>query len=65
MRNVKLKAAIFEAGLTQNELAERAKIPRTYLSQAITGRLNLTEAEQTRIAEELKRSRSELFGTAA
>jgi transcriptional regulator with XRE-family HTH domain len=52
-KNGKLKAAMFEAGLTLVDLSQRSGINRTYLSQATNGRLVLRPDEQTSIAHAL------------
>jgi transcriptional regulator with XRE-family HTH domain len=61
----KLKAAIFERGLKQSEIARLAGINRTYLSQAIQGRLILRADEQKKIAKVLKADPAELFEESA
>lgn len=65
MRNVKLKMAIFEAGLTQRELARRAGIAESFLSMAVNGSYIPNEQQKTRIANELGKSKAELFSNSA
>jgi transcriptional regulator with XRE-family HTH domain len=60
-RNVRLKALLFERGLTGSELAERVSIPRSYLSLAMTGRLNLSADEKRKIAMVLNVPIEEVF----
>lgn len=61
MKQSKLRQAIFEVGTTQRAIAKKAGISHTILSQAITGRLNLTEDEKTRIANALNMPIADLF----
>jgi transcriptional regulator with XRE-family HTH domain len=61
-RSAKLKALIFDRGLTASEVAKRANLPASYLSLAIHGRFNLTEQEKSKIAEVLDTSPDQLFG---
>ena len=60
-RNVALKAAIFEAGLTQRELARRVGISESQISLALSGRFVLSEKEKDRISKELLKPVKELF----
>ena len=50
-----------ELGLTQEELAERARIHRTYLSDVERGSRNLSLVNIERLARALSVSLSELF----
>ncbi|MBI3408177.1 MAG: helix-turn-helix transcriptional regulator [Planctomycetes bacterium] len=50
-----------ELGLTQEDLAELAKIHRTYLSDIERGSRNLSLINIERIAHSLRQSISELF----
>lgn len=59
-----IKQILFERGKTQNWLAEEADINRAYLSQAINGRLVLTDAEKTRIANVLNLPVQDIFSDA-
>ena len=52
-RNMKLKAAIFKFGVSQRKLARKARVPESYLSQAINGRYILDERQRRRIASAL------------
>ncbi len=61
MKNVKLKLALYEKGITQSELSKKTKIPSSYISLAISGRLNLTSAEEKQIADTLNMKVLELF----
>ena len=60
-RNAQLKAAIFEAGLTQCKLSHLARVPRAYLSLALHGRLNLTAEEKARISKVLGTPEDRIF----
>lgn len=61
VKNVKLKSILFERGIKQVDLAKDAGIPKSYISQAIRGRLNLDNAEKKLIADVLNLEVSELF----
>ncbi len=61
MKNIKLKIVLYEQNLTQADLSEKASVPRTYISQAIRGRLNLNDAEKKQIADALNMKVAELF----
>ena len=61
MKNVRLKATIFEKGITQQDLSKVTGIPSSYISLAIRGRLNLSADEQNRIAKALNCKSEELF----
>jgi transcriptional regulator with XRE-family HTH domain len=60
-RQTKLKAALFESGVTQRELAGKTGIPANYISRFLSGRFNLTEEEKAKIGQALRRPISELF----
>ena len=57
-----VKARREELGLTQEELAHRAGIHRTYLSDVERGARNLSLVNIERLAAALSLSMSELFG---
>ena len=57
----KLKMAIFESALSQAAIAKVAGIAISTLSQAINGRVNLTDAERRRIADVLGVAVGDLF----
>jgi transcriptional regulator with XRE-family HTH domain len=59
--NSKLKAAIHERGTTTTALAKELGIPRTYISMALSGRMNLQPSEMARIAEALGKEIHEVF----
>lgn len=61
VRNAKLKIILFERHISQVQLAEMTRIPRSYISQAITGRLNLTGDEKWRIAAALDLDTEAIF----
>ena len=60
-RNVALKAAIFASGEPAYLIARKAKLSRTYLSSACTGRANLRPEEKERLARVLGKEVNELF----
>jgi len=60
-KNIRLKTALFEADIKQNQLAEKAGIPENIISLVVNGRYNLTEAEQIKIAQVLEMKVQELF----
>ena len=62
MRNIQLKLAFFEAGLSQREVAERTGIPEVYISLAVHGRYVLDEAQKNKIATALNKEKVEIFG---
>lgn len=60
-KNVKLKAALFQADMTQKDLATEVGIQENILSWVVNGRFILTEDEQEKIAEVLNMDVYELF----
>lgn len=62
MKIFKIKQVLFEMGKTQTWLSKEAKVNRAYLSLAISGRVNLTDSEKTRIANVLGLPIADLFG---
>ena len=60
-KNARLKALLFEKGMTSVQLAERISMPRAYLSLAMAGRFNLDEEEKQRIAATLQVPVDEVF----
>ena len=60
-RNVQLKAAIFDSGLTQGQLAKQARVPEMYISLAVNGKYNLNAAQRRKIARALGRQETDLF----
>lgn len=63
-KNIALKIAIIESGLSQVDVAEEADIDPTMLSRFVNGRRQPSEAEQKALARVLKRKPSQLFGEA-
>ena len=59
-KNWELHKAIFESGMSQGDVAIKAKVPTAYLSRAVSGRLLLDEAHVKRIAKVLKKTPAEL-----
>lgn len=60
-KNLALKIAIVESGLSQVDIAEAADIHESKLSYFVNGRREPSEAEQKAIARVLKRKAAELF----
>jgi transcriptional regulator with XRE-family HTH domain len=56
----KVKAAQFDKGMTLKDLSDASGICRSYLSQAMHGRLILTDDEKRRLARALGRTVEEL-----
>lgn len=56
-----LKGMIFERGFTQRTFARRVRIPESYISMIVNGRLNLKKSEQARIARALSCPVEEVF----
>ena len=61
IKNGQLKLALFEKGISQAELGKQAGIPRSYISMAINGRLNLEEYQKGAICRVLDREYEDLF----
>ena len=59
--NTKLKGAILEAGLTQRELAKKARIPEFYISMAIHGKFIFDTLQMAKIASTLGKTEDDLF----
>jgi len=60
-KNLALKIAIVESGLTQFEVAAAAGIHHTRLSHIINGHREASEDEQRALARVLKRKIGQLF----
>jgi len=60
-KNLHLKMALFEQGVTQDQLAKETVIPRSYISQAIHGRYVMDDEQKIKISEMLGLSTKELF----
>jgi transcriptional regulator with XRE-family HTH domain len=56
-----LKHILFAHNISQEEFAKASGINRSYISQALNGRLNLNDDEQQRIAEFLGLNPEEVF----
>lgn len=63
-KNLALKIAIVESGLSQADVAEAIDMHDTKLSMIVNGRREPSDAEQKAIARVLKRKPSQLFGEA-
>lgn len=63
-RNLALKIAIVESGLSQVDIAEAANLHESKLSYFVNGRRRPSAAEQKAIARVLKRRVDQLFGEA-
>ena len=61
MRNVKLKATMFEKGVTQNYLSQLTGIPRQYISMGIHGRFRFDAEQRRLIARALSVGEYEIF----
>jgi transcriptional regulator with XRE-family HTH domain len=64
-KNIALKVAIVESGLSQVDIAEAIDMHDTKLSFIVNGRREPSDAEQKAIARVLKRKVSELFEASA
>jgi transcriptional regulator with XRE-family HTH domain len=60
MKNSKLKIAIFEAGISQRQLARETNIPESYISMAAHGKYNLNPLQVEKIAKALRTSPKEI-----
>ena len=60
-KNIALKIAIVESGLSQVDIADAVDLHESRLSQIINGRREPTEAEQKALARVLKRKPAQLF----
>jgi len=60
-KNLALKIAIVESGLSQVDIAEAADLHESRLSQIINGRRQARDAEQKALARVLKRKPTQLF----
>ena len=61
MRTTPLKKIIYKSGYRQGYVAEQAGIPENRLTQAVTGRYDLSAHEQKRLAKVLNKTVAELF----
>ncbi len=61
MRPTALKETIYDSGLRQGFVANQAGIAENRLTQAVTGRCKLTDAEKKKLAKILKKTVAELF----
>lgn len=59
--NLRLKAAIYAAGLRQCEVAHRVGVTEDRVSKLVTGRRRATPEEMAQIAQVLDRPVKELF----
>ena len=60
-KNLKLKMAIFQRGITQEKLAKQTGIPKAYISQVIHGRYIFDHEQQSKISEMLGVRIEEIF----
>lgn len=60
-RKSKLKIAIWESGMTQREAARQSGVSEWNISQAVNGRVILTEEEKSALAQCLEKGIEELF----
>ena len=63
--NARLKTALLEEGMTQRDLARRARVSEFYISMNINGRYILSEQDKIKICAALGRSEQELFANGA
>ncbi|SHI01899.1 helix-turn-helix domain-containing protein [Desulfofustis glycolicus] len=61
MKNVALKEAMLERGITQKLLEMRTKIPQPIISMAVNGRYNLDAGQKHAIASVIGKPARELF----
>jgi len=64
-KNLALKIAILESGLSQVDVAEAVDLHESRLSQIINGRREPSDAEMKAIARLLKRKPAQLFPSEA
>jgi transcriptional regulator with XRE-family HTH domain len=64
-KNLALKLAIFESGMSQLDIEKAVGLPMSKLSMIVRGHRPASEAEQKALAKLLKRKRSDLFPSAA
>lgn len=64
VKNHKLKLKLWESGLTMNDLSERTRVPRPYISMMVNGRYNPDQSEMVAIANALGCEVHEVFPTA-
>ena len=62
-KNIALKSALFASDLTQRELARKTKIPESFISMAVNGKMNLTLEQFEKISNVLNRPVAELMIT--
>ena len=60
-KNLALKIAIIESGLSQVDVAEAIDVHDTHLSRIVNGRREASESERKALARVLKRKAAELF----
>jgi transcriptional regulator with XRE-family HTH domain len=60
-KNIPLKIAIVQSGLSQADVAEAVDMHDTKLSMIVNGRREPSDAEQKALARVLKRKASQLF----
>jgi transcriptional regulator with XRE-family HTH domain len=60
-KNLALKIAIIESGLSQVDIAKAAELHESRLSQIVNGRREPTDAEQKVLARVLRRKAALLF----
>jgi len=61
MKNLRLRAAIWELNFTQKQVAEGTGIPPEHLSMSVNGKYLLSPDQRHKVAEFLGRSEGELF----
>ena len=61
MRETYLKKIIYKSGYRQKHVAEQTGIPENRLTQAVTGRYDLSDDERQYLADFLDKPVAELF----
>lgn len=60
-KNTKLKAALFQRGMSQVKLAELTSIPPSYVSMGLNGKFIFTPSQKAKIAESLNIPADQIF----
>lgn len=59
--NWELKKVIFENGMSQRELAKKARIHESLISMAVRGKYNLDGIQKAKIAKAIGKPENEIF----
>ena len=60
-QNLNLRMMLHKRKITQTALSKKTKIPRQYISSALTGRVNLSPVEKKKVAHVLNCEIKEIF----